>query len=93
MTPEANVLLKDAVVPDASGWSVEEVYKYFRFYFSKQNAAVMRIEEIDGSALLLLQRQDVLGLNVLLGVALLMYTHVVRLQTRSNDVRQCFNTK
>lgn len=44
------------------------------------------LQEIDGHALLMMNRKDVLcGLNLLLGPALKIYRHVLKLQFRRDD--------
>lgn len=75
-------------VPDASEWDFQQVHDYFSKYFPKDVVDVFRDQEIDGSTLLLFKRTDVLRrLNLKLGPALRVYAHVLRLQTRSNDIR------
>lgn len=50
---------------------------FYLFYFFQQ---------IDGHSLLLLKRSDVLkGLDLLLGPALKIYRHVLKLQVRRDD--------
>lgn len=76
------------IVPDASKWDYQEVYNYFTKYFPKEVVDVFRDQEIDGSTLLLFKRADVLRrLNLKLGPALRVFAHVLRLQTRNNDIR------
>ncbi|XP_014479631.1 PREDICTED: polycomb protein Scm-like isoform X2 [Dinoponera quadriceps] len=75
----------DPNIPDASDWSSEQVYQYFARLFPKE-AEVFRHQEIDGHSLLLLRRSDVLtGLDLLLGPALKIYRHVLKLQVRRDD--------
>lgn len=74
-------------IPDASNWSFEEVFQYFYQYFPK-SAHIFKEQEIDGPCLLLMKRTDILdGLNLSLGTALKIYSHINMLQTRNNDPR------
>ncbi|XP_077266308.1 L(3)mbt interactor in ovarian somatic cells isoform X1 [Temnothorax americanus] len=75
----------DLNIPDARCWTSEQVYQYFARLFPKE-AEVFRQQEIDGHALLMMSRKDVLcGLNLLLGPALKIYRHVLKLQFRRDD--------
>ncbi|XP_011312881.1 uncharacterized protein DDB_G0284459 [Fopius arisanus] len=77
----------DPNIPDASDWTSEQVYQYFARLFPKE-AEVFRLQDIDGHSLLLLKRSDVLiGLDLLLGPALKIYRHVLKLQMRRDDPR------
>lgn len=74
-------------IPKADDWSADDVYSYFMQFFPK-DASVFRDHKIDGASLLLMKRQDILKqLNLKLGIALKIYSHVVRLQAQSNDPR------
>lgn len=75
----------DMNIPDARNWTSDQVYQYFARLFPK-DAEVFRQQEIDGHALLMMSRKDVLcGLNLLLGPALKIYRHVLKLQFRRDD--------
>ncbi|XP_078051204.1 L(3)mbt interactor in ovarian somatic cells isoform X2 [Augochlora pura] len=75
----------DPNIPDASDWTSEQVYQYFARLFPKE-AEVFRQQDIDGHSLLLMKRSDVLsGLDLLLGPALKIYRHVLKLQVRRDD--------
>ncbi|XP_018374923.1 PREDICTED: uncharacterized protein LOC108768814 [Trachymyrmex cornetzi] len=75
----------DLNIPDARNWTSEQVYQYFARLFPK-DAEVFRQQEIDGHALLMMSRKDVVcGLNLLLGPALKIYRHVLKLQFRRDD--------
>lgn len=75
----------DPNIPDASDWTSEQVYQYFARLFPKE-AEVFRVQDIDGHSLLLMKRSDVLsGLDLLLGPALKIYRHVLKLQMRRDD--------
>lgn len=69
--------------PDASKWSIEDVFHYFSDVGFGLHAAVFREQEIDGQSLLLMKRNDVItGLALRLGPALKIFAHVQRLQGR-----------
>jgi hypothetical protein len=69
-------------IPDASNWSVADVAKFFVDLGFTEQAETFRAEEIDGKALLLMTRNDVLtGMSFKLGPALKIHAHVHRLQT------------
>ncbi|XP_044260731.1 uncharacterized protein LOC123008783 [Tribolium madens] len=75
----------DPSIPDATNWTIEEVYQYFAQYFPEE-AKIFKEQEIDGRSLLLLKRMDVLtNLKLKLGPALKIYKHVVKLQVRRDD--------
>lgn len=75
------------IVPDVTNWTVENVHCYFMQCIPTV-AEVMRRQEIDGHALLLLKRRDVMSLTgITMGASLKAYEHVRQLQTRINDVR------
>ncbi|XP_024936758.1 uncharacterized protein LOC107263589 isoform X2 [Cephus cinctus] len=77
----------DPNIPDASDWTSDQVYQYFARLFPKE-AEVFRQQDIDGHSLLLMKRSDVLtGLDLLLGPALKIYRHVLKLQVRRDDPR------
>lgn len=80
------------VVPDASKWTTDEVYAYFCQYFDSEVASVLKEHDVDGIALLLFKRKDILTrFDMKLGTALRIYSHVLRLQARVNDVRLGWN--
>lgn len=78
----------DPSIPDATNWSYDEVYKYFRQFFNEEEAKIFKDHEIDGRSLLLLRRADILQcFKLKLGVALKIFKHVVKLQYRRDDPR------
>lgn len=89
-------------VPHAADWSVQQVFEYFCDFFPSASRILLDME-IDGTALLLFKRSDMLKLvkrqtdaahtqeALDLGTALKMYAHMLRLQTRNNDVRLSWN--
>ncbi len=71
---------------DASNWSADQVFKYFKNIFPR-HAHVFRDHEIDGPTLYLLKRGDIIrGFDIKIGPALQIYSHIVKLQAKSNDV-------
>ncbi|ESO08524.1 hypothetical protein HELRODRAFT_97993 [Helobdella robusta] len=72
--------------PDASNWLVEDVYNYFIKAGYPKQAETFKNEEIDGRALLLLTRADVLtGMGFKLGPALKIHAHIQRLVDASSS--------
>ncbi|KAK3855735.1 hypothetical protein Pcinc_037880 [Petrolisthes cinctipes] len=73
----------DPKVPNVTHWSVEQIMEYFDDKGFKMISEVFKDQDIDGTALLMLTRSDVLmGLNLKLGPALKIYKQVRILQTR-----------
>lgn len=63
-------------------WTVDDVESFIRFVGFNDQAAIFREQEIDGVALLLLKRSDLLsGMDLKLGPAVKIYGHIQRLQT------------
>ncbi|GLH08220.1 Supporter of activation of yellow protein [Gryllus bimaculatus] len=76
----------DECIPDASEWTVDEVSRYLANQGYPEEAAIFKLNEIDGASLLLMKRSDVLlGLQLKLGPALKLYGQVKRLQIRQSD--------
>lgn len=76
-------------VPFAKPWTSDQVFAYFSQFFHLKVAKVFKEHNIDGKTLFLLQREDVLNrLKFKLGTAVKIYSHVLRLQTRSNEFRK-----
>lgn len=76
--------MRGEIGPDPMKWSVADVVSYFTTAGFPEQALAFRTQEIDGRALLLMQRSDVLtGLSIRLGPALKIYErHVKMLQRR-----------
>uniref|UniRef100_A0A1I8GMK8 SAM domain-containing protein n=2 Tax=Macrostomum lignano TaxID=282301 RepID=A0A1I8GMK8_9PLAT len=69
---------------DASAWTIEEVADWLRARGFAEAAAAFRTQEIDGEALMLLRRGDVLAcLGLRLGPAVKLFQCVCRLQAAS----------
>ncbi|XP_063218102.1 sterile alpha motif domain-containing protein 13 [Bacillus rossius redtenbacheri] len=76
----------DDSVPDASCWSVDQVYRYLSDQGFPEEAAILRHHGIDGPSLLLMKRDDVLiELSLKLGPALKLYKQVKKLQIRRSE--------
>lgn len=72
-------------IPDVRKWDCDEVYTYFTAK-APQFAKLLKENQIDGDALLLVKREDVLNrFNLKLGPALRLYTHIVELQYKNNN--------
>lgn len=70
-------------IPDASQWTTNELYEYFRKIFP-HHAHVFADEEIDGYALYLLQREDVVG-RFKLGPSVRIYEHIKMMQNKRGN--------
>ncbi|XP_059155184.1 uncharacterized protein LOC131940538, partial [Physella acuta] len=82
LIPTAPKYIGSGRYPDASQWSVADVVLYLTSAGFTEEAKVFLEQEIDGVALLLLKRADVLrGLDLKLGPALKINRHIQGLQT------------
>ncbi|CAH1395745.1 unnamed protein product [Nezara viridula] len=77
--------------PDSRNWSSEDVYNYFKEYLDEEAANAFMEQDIDGYALKLMGRSDVLNLGLKLGPSLKVLFHVRRLQLRSNRLMEIWN--
>lgn len=69
-------------IPDASKWSVDEVYEYFRKFYPR-HAHVFEDEEIDGTSLYDLERQDVMQrFKIKMGPCLKLWQHITKIQNK-----------
>ncbi|XP_067006833.2 histone acetyltransferase KAT6B [Anabrus simplex] len=76
----------DDSIPDVKGWTEQQVFMYLEEQGCSEQAEAFLRNCIDGDALLLLRRQDVLhGMGLKLGPALKVYRHVQRLQIRRSE--------
>ncbi|EDW07659.1 type-2 histone deacetylase 2 [Drosophila mojavensis] len=67
-------------------WSIDDVVDYVEKFYPRE-AEVFRTQEIDGAALMVLSRQDVIDrFGLKLGPALRIYELVLNLQTSMDDV-------
>ncbi|XP_031627097.1 supporter of activation of yellow protein [Contarinia nasturtii] len=72
-------------VPDVKKWDCDEVCTYF-MAIAPQYVQLLKDNQIDGDALLLIRREDVLNrFSLKLGPALRLYTHIVELQYKNNN--------
>lgn len=73
-------------IPDVKKWDCDEVYTYFLGTTTAEYAQLFKENQIDGDALLLIKRDDVLNrFNLKLGPALRLYSHIVSLQYKNNN--------
>lgn len=78
---------KSNLPPDTSLWTVTEVVSFFSSLGFPEEAKSFQNQEIDGKALLLMSRNDVLtGMSIKLGPALKIYVHVARLQSQNGTI-------
>lgn len=94
-TPHEIVSKSSDGLPDVTEWSGHDVAEYFhnKLGFSKRDAALFRDEEIDGEALMIMKRSDIVNSkfsNIKLGTAIKFWSQILRLQTRSNDPTQAW---
>ncbi len=70
----------ETIIPDASKWSQNDVYEYFKVKFPR-HAHVFEDEEIDGESLYSLTREDVVHrFKVKLGPSLKIFNHIEKMQ-------------
>jgi len=82
-------------VPDVRKWTHQQVFEYFskNLGFSTHDAAVFSDEEIDGEALMIMKRSDIVTTKfqkLKLGTALKMWSNIMMFQTGSNDPTQAW---
>lgn len=78
---------KNNLPTDTSLWTVTEVVSFFSSLGFPEEAKSFQNQEIDGKALLLMSRNDVLtGMSIKLGPALKIYVHVSRLQSQNGTI-------
>ncbi|XP_058800720.1 uncharacterized protein LOC131669681 [Phymastichus coffea] len=85
--PEEEEEAIDPNIPDASDWSIEQVFQYFYRYFPHESK-IFKTEEIDGATLMLLKRSDIINkFGLLMGPALKIWRYVTILQHRRDDTK------
>lgn len=82
-------------VPDVRKWTHQQVFEYFskNLGFTTRDAAVFNEEEIDGEALMIMKRTDIVTTKfqkLKLGTALKMWSQIIMFQTGSNDPTQAW---
>lgn len=78
---------KSNLPPETALWTVTEVVSFFSSLGFPEEAKSFQNQEIDGEALLLMSRNDVLtGMSIKLGPALKIYVHVARLQSQNGTI-------
>lgn len=86
--------MNDAI-PEVSGWSCQNVSDYFhsKLGFGKKDSSLFKDEEIDGEALMIMKRSDIVNskfAHIKLGTTIKFWSHILRLQTKSNDPSQAW---
>lgn len=82
----STVEFKDEGVPDVSRWTYQQVSQYFNsnLGFSKRDAAIFTDQEIDGEALKIMKRGDIVTTkfeSLKFGTALKMWSQIIKFQT------------
>lgn len=73
-------------IPDVKDWDIDEVYTYFLGKTTPEFAQIFKEHQIDGDALLLIKREDVLQrFNLKLGAALRLHAQIVALQYKNDN--------
>ncbi|CRL04412.1 CLUMA_CG017498, isoform A [Clunio marinus] len=86
---------ESSAIPNVEKWSYQHVSRYFNTIlgFSKKDSSVFTDEEIDGEALLIMKRSDIVNTkfqHLKLGTALKMWSHIITFQTGSKDPTQAW---
>ena len=82
-------------VPDVRKWTHQQVFDHFskNLGFSTSDSAVFKDEEIDGEALMIMKRSDIVTTKfqkLKLGTALKMWSQIICFQTGSSDPTQAW---
>lgn len=91
----STVEFRSSDVPDVRKWSHHEVFSYFQapLGFSSSDSSVFLDEEIDGEALMIMKRSDIVTTKfqkLKLGTALKMWSQILMFQTGSSDPTQAW---
>jgi len=85
----STVEMDDKSIPDISKWTSDDVYKYFVTQgFDKKESQKLKENEIDGEALMILNRNDLKELHLKVGTFVKMWNRILCFQTGSNDFTQ-----
>lgn len=85
----STIEMDEKTIPDVSKWTSDDVYKYFVTQgFDKKDAQKMKENEIDGEALMILNRNDLKELQLKVGTFVKMWNRILTFQTGSNDFTQ-----
>ena len=85
----STVEMDEKTIPDVTKWTSDDVYKYFvTLGFDKKDAQKMKENEIDGEALMILNRNDLKELQLKVGTFVKMWNRILTFQTGSNDFTQ-----
>lgn len=91
----STIEFRSSDVPDVRKWSHQQVASYFQrpLGFSARDSSVFVDEEIDGEALMIMKRSDIVTTKfqkLKLGTALKMWSQILIFQTGSNDPTQAW---
>lgn len=91
----STIEFRNSEVPDVRKWTHQQVFEYFNknLGFLTRDAAVFKDEEIDGEALMIMKRSDIVTTKfqkLKLGTALKMWSQIIMFQTGSNDPTQAW---
>ena len=91
----STVEIKSSGIPDVRKWTHQQVFEYFstKLGFNRKDASVFEDEEIDGEALLIMKRSDIVTTKfqkLKLGTALKMWSQILIFQTGSTDPTQAW---
>lgn len=91
----STIEFRSSNVPDVTKWTHQQVFEYFNrnLGFPARDAAVFKDEEIDGEALMIMKRSDIVTTKfqkLKLGTALKMWSQIIMFQTGSNDPTQAW---
>lgn len=78
----STVPIRDNKVPNIQKWTPQDVADYFQSKgFDKKDAFKFKEQEIDGVALLILQRDDLKNLGLKVGIFVKMWNHILSFQS------------
>lgn len=91
----STIEFRNAEIPDVRKWTHQQVSEYFstNLGFSPRDSEVFSHEEIDGEAMMIMKRSDIVTTKfqkLKLGTALKMWSHILMFQTGSNDPTQAW---
>lgn len=83
---QSDMLDTTVAVPNVREWDCDEIFTYFLGKTTAEYAELLKERDIDGDALMLMSREDVLSkFNLKLGKALRLYGHILTLQMQNNN--------
>jgi hypothetical protein len=85
----STVEMDEKTIPNVSKWTSDDVYKYFVAQgFDKKESMKLKENEIDGEALMILNRNDLKELHLKVGTFVKIWNRILTFQTGSNDFTQ-----